>query len=100
MPLHNLKPLANGADAEKVYMAQQWLASSGTRYPQLEALMAIDEMIVMGAQVDSELLKVSCRPPRGHWQRLYPNGMTQKDDWDGVKGVGNHECIRLDVINH
>ena len=53
-----LKLLMNDADVEKV----SWNNGLRLRAPgvlSLEALLAIDEMIVMGTQADPELLKVS-----------------------------------------
>ena len=79
-----LRPLANTTDAEKSTWRSNGLHLQAPGVLSLSSV-AIDEIIVMGAQVDSELLKVSCRPPRGHWQRLSPNGTTPKAGWDGVK---------------
>ena len=54
----------------------------------LEALMAIDEMIVMGAQADPELLKEEAD---AHHKAIGsicgPNGTTPKADWDGVSAA-------------
>ena len=44
---------------------EQWPASQAPGVLSLEALMAIDEIIVMGAQADPNLLKADRRPPRG-----------------------------------
>ena len=44
---------------------EQWPASQAPGVLSLEALMAIDVIIVMGAQADPELLKADRRPPRG-----------------------------------
>merc|ERR1712194_229885 len=54
----------------------------------LEALKAIDKMIVMGAQADPKLLKAAAD---AHHKAIGsisgPNGVTSKADWDGVNAA-------------
>ena len=51
----------------------------------LEALMAIDKMIVMGAQADPELLKAEVNAHHKAIDSISgPNSMTSKADWDGA----------------
>ena len=62
-----------------------YLKAPGAFKP-LEALKAIEKMIVMGAQADSKLLKAA---GDAHHKAIgsvsWPIGVTSKADWDGVR---------------
>jgi len=64
-----------------------YLQAPGAFKP-LEALKAIDKMIVMGAQADPKLLKAAAD---AHHKAIGsisgPNGVTSKADWDGVNAA-------------
>merc|ERR1712023_102442 len=58
------------------------------KFQPLEAVKAIDKMIVMGAQADPKLLKAAAD---AHHKAIGsisgPNGVTSKPDWDGVNAA-------------
>merc|ERR1711982_249751 len=60
----------------------------GGAFKPLEALKAIDNMIVMGAQADPKLLSAAAD---AHHKAIGsisgPNGVTSKADWDGVNAA-------------
>merc|ERR1719231_782166 len=64
-----------------------YLQAPGAFKP-LEALKAIDKMIVMGAQADPKLLKAAAD---AHHKAIGsisgPNGVTSKADWEGVNAA-------------
>ena len=75
--------MVNGADAElMVCIFRRQVPSC------LEALMAIDKMILMGAQADPELLKAEAN---AHHKAIDyiggPNGMASKTGRDGVNAT-------------
>ena len=64
-----------------------YLQAPGALKP-LEALKAIDKMIVMGSQADPKLLKAAAD---AHHKAIGsisgPNGVTSKADWEGVNAA-------------
>merc|ERR1712160_153244 len=58
------------------------------KFQPLEAVKAIDKMIVMGAQADPKLLAAAAA---AHHKAIGsisgPNGVTSKADWDGVNAA-------------
>jgi len=55
------------------------------KFQPLEALTAIDKMIVMGAQADPTLLKIAAQAHHKAISSISgPKGVTSKDDWEAV----------------
>jgi len=63
-----------------------YLQAPGTFQP-LEALKAIDKMIVMGAQADASLLKAAADAHHRAIGAIGPNGVTSKQDWESVNAA-------------
>merc|ERR1712019_183276 len=58
------------------------------KFQPLEALKAIDKMIVMGAQADPKLLKAAADAHHGAIGSISgPNGVTSKADWEAVNAA-------------